>query len=278
MVLRPLDVGQYPVLPRFGIRHHTHGDARDRFGNGDARIHERQRAGADRGHRGRTVACQAFADDADGVRELFFIGDDGAQRLLRQRAVAYHAAVHPADPAGFADGKRGEVVVQHNALLAVLHLYTIDDLRGLRSAERQRAEHVRRSAIKEPCAVYHRRDAAGFSVERADFIHRAAVDALAFFNREVMHIFIETHFKVCVDLSRVGVGELLNCFFYPLAFHCADFILAEKAAMPYKHRLDNCREGGRNFRAVLRLRKWSFFDTALFNYFFLPSLYFFYFG
>ena len=204
---------------------------------------------------------------------MLFIGDDCAERLLGQSAVAYHAAVRAADAACFADGKRGEVIVQHKALLTILHLDTVYNLRGLRSAERERAEHVRRTAIKEPRAVDHRRDAAGFGVERADFIHRAAVDTLSLFDCKVVHVCVQSMFEVGVELARFDIRKLRRRMRRPLFFKRPKVFLFEQSVLCFDERHDNLLEYRLETTVIFKWRhELGFFDATLFNYFFLPSL------
>src|SRR3990167_7474698 len=210
-------------------------------------------------------------------REQFFGGDDRAQSFFRQSAVAYHAAVHTADAAGLADRERGKVVMQHKALFAVLYLDAVDNLRGFGAPERERAENVRRSEIKQPRAVYHRRDAAGFGVERADFVHRAAVDALALFDGKLVHVRVQAVLKVGVELGRLDIGELRRRVRRPLLFKRSEVILFKPAAFRVDERHDDFLKHRCKPAVVLKRRhEWGFFDSTFFNYFLLPGLNLFY--
>ena len=93
--------------------HQAHGDARHRRLDGDARVHERQRAAADGGHGARAVGLEDVGHHADGVGELLALGQHVAQRALGEGAVPNLAAARAAQGLGLAHAEGREVVVEH---------------------------------------------------------------------------------------------------------------------------------------------------------------------
>src|SRR5208282_6217396 len=90
-------------------------DAADRASHGHARVHERQAAAANGGHRGGAVGLHDFAGDANGIG----VGLDRHhrfERALGQGTVPNLAPARAADATGFADGEVREVVVQDELL------------------------------------------------------------------------------------------------------------------------------------------------------------------
>jgi hypothetical protein len=74
----------------------AHGDARHRPVERDARIHQRQRAAADRGHRRGAVALGDLRHDADRVGELVLAGSIG--RSARQASLPWPISRRPGEP------------------------------------------------------------------------------------------------------------------------------------------------------------------------------------
>ena len=91
----------------------AHGDTGDGSRNRNARVHERETAAADGGHRRRAIALEDVGDDAYGVGELVVGRQHRAQRPLRQDAVADFTTARAAQRLHFADRVGREVVVQH---------------------------------------------------------------------------------------------------------------------------------------------------------------------
>ena len=112
----------------------AHRDAGDRRLDRHARVHERERAAADRRHRRRAVRFEDLGDDADRVRELASSGRTADERALGERAVTDLATARAAQELHLADAERREVVVQHE-LLVVL-------------AERARRSSARRTTCR----------------------------------------------------------------------------------------------------------------------------------
>ena len=109
------DVGEDGVLVAF--LHQTHRDAADRRGDRHARVHQRQRGAADRGHRARAVRFENVADHAQRVRESFLRRESRADSA-RSASAPWPISRRPgaAHEPDFADAERREVVVQHETL------------------------------------------------------------------------------------------------------------------------------------------------------------------
>ena len=117
VILLPEDVAQDDELVAF--LHQAHGDARNGLLHPHARVQEAQGAAAHGGHGGGAVGLEDFRDDAQGVREVFLLGEDHADGPLRQVAVPDLAAAGRPEPPDFPHRERREVVVQHEVLPAV---------------------------------------------------------------------------------------------------------------------------------------------------------------
>ena len=104
VVLDAGDVGEDDVV--VALLDQAHRDARDRRLDRHARVHQRQRRAADRGHRRRAVGLEDVRHDANRVRELLDRRDHRHQRPLGERAVADVAALGAAHEAGLAHARR----------------------------------------------------------------------------------------------------------------------------------------------------------------------------
>ena len=141
--------------------------------NRHARIHERQRAAADGGHRRGAVRFQNVGHQTHGVREIGFRRKQIHQRALGQRAVADFAASGTAQEFHFADGERREVVVQHEALEGFVLEEQVEALHVFLGAEGERGQRLRFAAGEERRAV-HARQQAHFAGDLANLVERAA--------------------------------------------------------------------------------------------------------
>ena len=174
VVLDAGDVGEDGVV--VALLDEAHGHARDRPLERHARVHQRQRGAAHRGHRRRAVGLEDVRHDADRVGELLLRRDHRDQRALGERAVADVAALRAAHEAGLAHRERREVVVVEVALgrlepeVVQPHLLAGraegDDGEGLRLAAREQRGAVR--AREQP----------DLGRDRPDLGLRAAVRAL----------------------------------------------------------------------------------------------------
>ncbi len=169
------DVGEDRELAGLLVDDQPHRHAGHRRLDRDARVHHRQTAAADRGHRRAAVRFEDVGHDANRVRERRFLGDDGRQRALGQRAMADLTTARSAHELHFADRERREVVVEHEALphLAVDHF---DLLLVVGGAERRGDERLRLAAGEDDRAVHARQDAR-LDPDRPDLVELAAVEA-----------------------------------------------------------------------------------------------------
>ena len=144
--------------------------ARDRH----AGIHERERAAANRGHRRGPIRFHDVGNEAHGVREIGFRRKQVQQGAFGKRAVADFAASRPAQEFHFADGKRREVVVQHEALERFFLEEQVEPLLVFLGAERGRRQGLRLAAREERRAVRAGQHS-HFAGDVADFIERAGI-------------------------------------------------------------------------------------------------------
>ena len=134
VVFVPQDVGQNGILAVF-FQDQAHRHARNGCLQRNARIHHRQRAATDRGHRGRAVGFGDLGDNADGIGEVGCRRQNRLQRPPGQLAMADLAASGRADTAHLADRIGREVVVQQEVRAAVA-VQRVDDLLILARAQR----------------------------------------------------------------------------------------------------------------------------------------------
>src|SRR5271163_4872170 len=99
------------------LENEPHRNARDRALERHARVHQRQRRAADRGHRRRAVRLGDLRDDADRVGEFGRGRQHRMDRPPGELAVADFAPAGRAHAAGFADRIWGEVIVEQEPLL-----------------------------------------------------------------------------------------------------------------------------------------------------------------
>ncbi len=115
MILVTENVGQYRKARTF--QNEAHRDTRGRPLQGNARIHQRQRGAAHRGHRRRAVGFGDLGDHAHRVGEFVVRRQDGVDRTPGELAVADLAALGAAEASGFTDRVGREIVVQQELLL-----------------------------------------------------------------------------------------------------------------------------------------------------------------
>ena len=118
MVFVAEDVGEHSVLVLTGVLDKAHGDTADGSLEGHTSVHKGERAGADSGHRGRTVALEDIAHHAHGVGEVS--RNLALQTAPSQVAVANFATANATLCTGFAGGERREVVVEEEALVTLV--------------------------------------------------------------------------------------------------------------------------------------------------------------
>src|SRR5262245_31518738 len=207
VVLVAEDVRQHADLVT--LLDEPHGDAGDRGLDGDARLHERERSAADRGHGGGPVRFEDLGDDADGVREAVFVRQHRYEGALCERSVADLAPPRAAQELALARAEGREVVVQHE-LLVVLADQRVDLLLVRRRAERghhQRLGLATREDGRAVCARQHV-DVAG---DGSDVAQAAPVEAPAVPDDRLAHdLFLDLVDQVAHGLAadRVAVAEL----------------------------------------------------------------------
>src|SRR4051794_24957732 len=174
VILDAGDVGEDGVV--VALLDQAHRDARDRRLDRHARLHQRQRGAAHRGHRGRPVGLEDVRHDANRVREVLDRRDHRDQRALGERAVADVTALRAAHEAGLAHRERREVVVVPVELLR-LEPEGVEAHLLLQRAEGGSREGLRLAAGEERRAVHAGGDA-DLDRDRADLLLAAAVGAL----------------------------------------------------------------------------------------------------
>ena len=152
----PGDVGQDDVV--VPLLDQAHRDAGHRLLDLHARVHQRERRAAHRGHRRGAVGLEDVGHDADRVGEVLLRRDHRQQRPLGERAVADVAALGAAHEAGLPDRERREVVVVEVAL-GRLEPERVQALLLAARAERRDRVRLRLAAREERGAVRARRDA-----------------------------------------------------------------------------------------------------------------------
>ena len=151
------DVGEHHVV--VALFDEAHGDAGHRAGDRHAGVHQGEGGGADAGHGAGTVGFQGLRDQADGVGELLFIGDDRDERPLGEGAVTDLAPAGAAHEAGLAHAEGRELVVVHEAL-GLFDVQAVDALLVPGRAQGEQGEDLSLAAGEEAGAVRARSDAA----------------------------------------------------------------------------------------------------------------------
>ena len=204
-VLGTEDVGEGGVLAV--LVDEAHGDAGDGRLDGHAAVHERQRRGADRRHRGRAVGGQDLGDEAERVGPLLHVGDHRQQGALGEQAVADLAALGAAHAAGLAVGVRRHVVVVHVALL-LLRPEVVQELVHLRHAEGEDVEHLGLAPLEQAGAVGGVEDA-DLGGDRAEVRRATTVDADALVDDARADDLLEHRLDGAADLL-LAAGELVG--------------------------------------------------------------------
>ena len=171
-----------------------------------ARVHQRERAAANRGHRRRTVRFQDVRNATDGVREIGVGRKQVGQRAFSEGAVADFATSRTAQEFHFADGKRREVVMQHEALEGVLLEEQILALHVFLGAERAGRKRLRFTASEKRGTVSARQNA-GFASDFADLVEGAGIGTPA----TDQHVVAENAFAQTLE-SAGGEFSLFGVF------------------------------------------------------------------
>ena len=173
MVFGAGDVGQDGVLVAF--LHQSHRNSSDGCLQRHTSIHQRKRSAADGGHRRRSVRFQNVGDDAHRVGPVVFSGKHGGNGALSERSVADFAAAGATHEANFSDGKRGEIVVEHEALLGFA-FETFETLHVVAGTEGGGNQGLSFAAGKNGAAVDAGKDSS-FDPDFANLIELASVGA-----------------------------------------------------------------------------------------------------
>ncbi len=182
-VLGTEDVGEGRVLA-LGVDE-PHGDAGDGGLDRHTGVHQRQRAGAHRRHRRRTVGGQYLGHEAQRVAELFLAGQHGKQRTGGERTVADLATLRRTDAAGLTVGPRGHVVVEQEVLVG-LRAERVHQLVHPRHGHRDDVHHLGLATLEQAGAV-RRRQHGDFAAERAQIAGTTTVDAQTLVDDALAH-------------------------------------------------------------------------------------------
>ncbi len=204
VVLHALDVGQRYVTALFAH------DKPDRYSghrrlDRDSGVHERERTGADRRHRGRAVRAKALPNDPYGVGELILAWDDRGQRPLGKRAVSYLAPARRANRTRFAGGERREVVMQQEPF-ELFRTQVVDLLRVADGSERAYTEHLGLAPCEQPGAMWAREqsDLAG---DRTNIGQATAIRAFPRLQDPVLECGLQRLFECGSERLWVGVSS-----------------------------------------------------------------------
>ena len=133
VILVSKDVGENSVVGTLVLTDETHSDTRDRLLHLDTSITQSERTSADRSHRGRSVGLKNITHHTDHVGVV--LGDHALERTVCEITVADLTTADAARSFCLASGEGREVVVQEEALLAVVE-YIVDQLLIALSTER----------------------------------------------------------------------------------------------------------------------------------------------
>ena len=167
--------------------------------------------------------------------------------------------------------------MEHEILLRLLVFHGIDELRVARTAEREYAEHVGRTAVEEARTVYDRREASCLCQERSDFVHGATIGAAIIFDRLFVNVIVDVFFVVIIEESRFDIRELRHRSLYPFALERVHFLLPDIAVIGSEYRFfklwnDEFGECGLHFGRNRWRHEFLLRHTAISNDHFLPCL------
>ena len=151
MVFVTEDVGEEDKAIFF-IANQSDADTSNRVGDRNASSHQSQAATANAGHRGGAIALEDVADQADGVREIIWVWENGFERSLGEHSVSDFTASRPAVRFALTDGEWREVVVEHE-LFAVLIHQAIDPLLVSVGTECHGDEGLGLTPLEQGCSV-----------------------------------------------------------------------------------------------------------------------------
>ena len=176
VVLGTQNIGDEHLLGEVRGGEEAHGDARDRRAQRHARIHQRQAATADGGHRGGAIRAHNLAHHAHRVGII--LRQHLGQRTLGQGTVTNLAAAGRAQAAHFARAVGREVVVEDEALGLRPAGHRVELLGILGGAEGDGGQVLRLATVEDRRAVQTRQHA-NLRGKRANLVLGAPVDTLA---------------------------------------------------------------------------------------------------
>ena len=142
-----------------------------------AGVHQAQSRAADGGHRTGAVRFENVADDADRIRKLFRLGQDGSHAALGKRSVADLATAGASNRPNLADGKGRHVIIKHK-LLGIFFHDAVDALLVGGGAEDGGDESLSLASLEDRRAVGARENA-DFASDVTKIARAATVGTIA---------------------------------------------------------------------------------------------------
>ena len=246
------DVGDENFLRLVGIGEKPDGNAGDRAFERNARVHERETAVADRGHRRRAVRAHDFRNDADRIRKI--IRENLRDGALGERAVPDFAAAGRTEAADFAGAVGREVVVEHEALGGVSAGDGVEILSVLLGAERDRRERLGLAAREDGASV-NAREHPHLSGQRTDLVLGSSVDAFAVDEHVVAHRLDFERVEEMHEADGVDLGPLLGNLPEEVFLDGGNLALTLELALDEERRGESFAAfGAHEVHLVLRLR------------------------
>ena len=148
-------------------------------------VHQRQAAGADRGHRGGTVGSQYFGNQTQRIAELILAWQHRDQRTSSKCAVANFATLGRTDATGLTIGPGGHVVVKQEVLVG----FRVQRVQQLVHPWHGQGGHVQDlglATLEQARAVRSWQDA-NFAGQRAQIARTATIDTHTFIDNPLAH-------------------------------------------------------------------------------------------
>ena len=202
-IFEALDVGEDASASV--LEDQAHRDAADMLAQRHAGIHERQRRGAHRSHRRRTVALKGLGDQSQGIGECVWRRQHRDERSLCQKSVADFAPAWTSHWPRLANRKWRKVVVVHEALER-LRPEAIDALLVGERPKRGCREDLRLASREQSRAVRPRndRDARG---DGPDFVQSTTVGPQALIHNHRAQFFLLSSLHALLEIMIARVFE-----------------------------------------------------------------------
>ncbi len=200
VIFRACDVGQDGIVVAF--LHQSHGHARNRSLQRNARVHHAERSAANRRHRRRAVRLQNVGDDAHRVRPIRIAGQHCGDRTLGQCSVTNLATARSAQERNFAHRERREIVVQHEALLGFA-FEGLQPLHVVAGAQRGGDQRLGFAASEDRRAVSPGQHA-DFNPDIANLIELAAIGTALLFDHLLAEDLLAQQVEVLAGLLAAG--------------------------------------------------------------------------